>query len=110
MTINTNYKISNITLNNLHAAILRLGFDDAFEIALQKSIGEIRENPESIMITEYLSWSHHLSKQAACITNLATKSMYHDAAAFYRKLAHHTYWIARKENLVEYNAHFIQAA
>jgi hypothetical protein len=109
MTLNTHYKIPEITFNNLCAAISKLGFDAAFKIAFERALAEIRENPNSIIIAELLSWSHHLGRYAADATDENIRVKYMDAAAFCRKLAHHVYWAAESENLVERSPHFIQA-
>jgi hypothetical protein len=109
MILNTNYKISDITLNQFCATISKLGFEVAFDISLERAIRDIRENPNSIIITESLSWSYHLSRQAADSTNLESKRKYADAAIFFRKLAHHVYWVAEREHLVCRNPIFIQA-
>lgn len=107
-TLNTNYKIPEITLNNLCDAIAKIGFDEAFDMALEKAVIEIRESPDSILIAECLSWSFHLGSSAACSKDATIKEKYTDASLFCRKLAHHVYWAARKEMLVEYNPNFIQ--
>lgn len=109
MTLNTNYKIPDKTLNTLCTAIIKLGFEDAFEIALEKSLNNITDDGQVILITEYLSWGHNLAKQAAVSENQDLRQKYSEAAIFYRKLAHHVYWRARELGLVEHNAYFIQA-
>lgn len=108
-TLNKNYKIPEKTLNSLSAAIDRLGFEDAFDIALERSILIIVAEPESIIITEYLSWSHNLTTKAECCNVPEDITKYKNAAAFYRKLSHHVYWAARRKGLIDYNPSFIQA-
>lgn len=110
MILNTNYKIPEITLNNICEAIDRHGFDLALKQALEHALFDLRNNPQSVVITETLSWSYHLSKCAGESSDMMVKGRYIEAAAFCRRLAHRAYWVARKEELVEYNPNFIQVA
>ncbi len=106
--LNTNYKIPDKTLNTVSSAIDRIGFDASFDIALTKSLAEITADPQSILITEYMSWSHHLFNRAnECHPDECARLR--AAATFYRKLAHHVYWDALKRGIVERNPYFIQA-
>ena len=109
MKLNTNYKISDITLSSLHSAIERYGFSGALDIAISKSIDDIRGGHGVVLIAEYLSWSYHLSSCTASCTVPELRSLYTDAASFYRKLSHHMYWEARRLNLIDVNPNFIQA-
>jgi hypothetical protein len=110
MTLNTNYKIPDETLRTLGIAITKLGFKDAFDIALDKLLCEITKDGKSILITEYLSWSHNLSKKVSVTKDPLLCQKYSEAAAFYRKLAHHAYWAARRAEIIEHNPNFIQVA
>lgn len=110
MTIlNTHYKIPEITLNNLFLAIARFGFNEAFDIALERAVNEMRDNPSSILIAECLSWSYDLNSRSLQLEDQGIVQQYAEASLFCRKLAHHAYWVARKDNIVEYNPVFIQA-
>ncbi len=106
--LNTNYKIPDKTLNTTSMVIDRIGFDASFEIALARSLTEMSSNPESIIITQYMSWSHHLSNRANESAGDEANRL-REAACFYRKLAHHVYWDSLKKGIVERNPYFIQA-
>ncbi len=108
MSLNTNYKIPDKILLTTSSAINGLGFDASFELALARSIAEMAADPQSILITKYMSWSHNLFNRALETTGDECNRL-RETASFYRKLAHHVYWDSLKKGLVERNPHFIQA-
>jgi hypothetical protein len=108
MILNTNYKIPDQTFHSLCAAVDRLGFDAAFEIAVERSMQELFSNPACTVFTEYLSWSHNIAKYCESVVDERLKERCRIASAFYRKLAHHIYWAARRYDLVELNPYFMQ--
>lgn len=107
--LNTNYRIPNQTLWDLLSALEEMGDFDAFDIAFNKSKDIIETDPESLLITEYFSWSHNLLLDARATEDSNLKERLLAASRFYRKLAHHLYWVAVKAGTVARSPHFLQA-
>lgn len=89
-------------------AISRLGYDRALSVAFEGSLLAIKEEPETLLPTTFLSWSLNLVDDGRKLRNKSKRSDYLLLAKFYRHLAHKVYWHQRHKGSIGHISDFMQ--
>lgn len=106
--INTKYRIDERELVAILKKIEESGYEEAFKIALEASLAIAASNPESLLSTTYLAWSHNLMNDARGSLDANEAAALFEVANFYRRLAHKVYWFQLEKDLIAPIKDFIQ--